>query len=134
MFDLPTTMSKFLMLGLPLADIVRAATVRPAELLGLSSEVGTLRPGARADIALFRLLDGEFPLHDIEGNVRVSRQLLRNTLTLIGGRTLPRREAEPLAPWVDPIWPSAQTVFTEKQRRLHELGHVPDVFAGEATS
>jgi dihydroorotase len=129
MFDLPTTMSKFLALGLPLADVVRATTARPAELLGLSSEVGTFRPAARADIALFQLLEGEFPLYDIAGNVRVSRHLLRNTLTLVGGRILARREPDPPAPWVDPIWPSAQIVFTEKQRRLHELGHTPDALA-----
>ena len=134
MFDLPTTMTKFLVLGMPLVDVVRAATVRPAELLGISPEVGTLRPGARADIALFRLLEGEFPLYDITGDVRISRRLLRNTLTLAAGRSLPRREPDPPALWVDPIWPSSQTVFTEKQRRLRELGHTPDAFAEQERS
>jgi len=49
MFDLPTCMSKFLALGRPLAEVVRAATSRPAEVLGLGSELGTLRPGAFAE-------------------------------------------------------------------------------------
>ena len=129
MFDLPTTMSKFLQLGMPLADVVRATTARPAQLLGLDGEVGTFRPGSHADIGLFRLLEGEFPLYDIAGNERLAGELLRNTLTLVDGRRLPRREPDPLAPWVDPIWPSGQVGFTEKQRRLHELGYTPDALA-----
>ena len=66
-FDLPTCMSKFLCLGMPLRAVVRAATSRPAEILGLEDELGTLCPGARADIALFRLDDGRFPLYDVAG-------------------------------------------------------------------
>ena len=74
MFDLPTTMTKFLHLGMPLADVVRASTSRPAELLGLEREVGSLRPGVRADIGLFTLLEGSFPLYDIAGETRVSQR------------------------------------------------------------
>ena len=129
MFDLPTTMTKFLALGMPLADVVRAATSRPAEILGLADEVGTLRPGMRADIGLFRLLDGEFPLYDIDGEVRTSPTLLRNTLTILGGRELVRREPEPRAFWTQPTWPPGQIVYTEKQQRLHDLGHTPDAMA-----
>jgi dihydroorotase len=132
MFDLPTTMTKFLVLGMSLADVVRASTSRPAELLGLEHEIGTLRPGARADIGLFELLDGEFPLYDIAGDMRVSRTLLRNTLTILGGRELARREPEPRAFWTEPTWPPGQVVFTEKQQRLHELGHTPDAMAAAA--
>ena len=129
MFDLPTTMTKFLHLGMSLPDVVRASTVRPAELLGLDAEIGTLRPGARADIGLFALLEGEFPLYDIAGEMRVSRSLLRNSLTILGGRELVRREPEPRAFWTEPTWPEGQLVFTEKQQRLHDLGHTPDAMA-----
>ncbi len=129
MFDLPTTMTKFLALGMSLPDVVRASTSRPAELLGLEHEVGTLRPGARADIGLFTLLEGEFPLYDIAGETRVSRTLLRNTLTILGGRELPRRELDPRAFWTQPTWPEAQLVFTGKQQRIHDLGHTPDAMA-----
>lgn len=129
MFDLPTTMTKFLLLGMPLIDVVRAATERPAEILGLAGEIGTLRPGAWADIGLFRLLKGEFPLYDIDGELRVSPTLLRNTLTMLGGRELPRREPEPRAFWTQPTWPAGQIMFTERQQRLHELGHTPDAMA-----
>ena len=74
MFDLPTTMTKFLHLGMPLPDVVRAPRPRGRQSCsGWTREVGTLGPGARADVGLFTLLEGEFPLYDIAGEMRVSR-------------------------------------------------------------
>jgi len=132
-FDLPTTLSKFLHLGMSLPEVVEAATGRPAALLGLDGEVGSLRPGARADVALFRLYEGSFPLQDIHGNVRDVRRLLRNTATFVGGRQLERMQLPPRAPWTEqPIWPDVQIPFTEKQRELHELGRTPDAMAAVA--
>ena len=125
-YDLPTCMSKFLHLGLPLRDVVRAATSRPAEILGIEREVGTLRTGASADLALLRLHRGRFPLYDITGAMRESRELLASTLTIVGGRPLEPLPPERPAPWAeDPIWPDAQQTFTQQQRQLRELGHTP---------
>ena len=132
-FDLPTTLSKFLHLGMSLPEVIEASTLRPARVLGLDDEVGTLRPGARADVALFRLLEGSFPLQDIHGNVREARRLLRNTATFVGGRELERLPLPPRAPWTEePIWPDVQIPFTEKQRELHRLGRTPDAMAAVA--
>ena len=44
--DLPRTLSKLLAAGMTEADALARITVRPAEFLGLSGEVGTLAPGA----------------------------------------------------------------------------------------
>jgi dihydroorotase len=132
-FDLPTTLSKFLHLGLSLAEVVEAATVSPARVLGRERDVGTLRPGSLADVALFRLLRGDFPLVDIAGNVRHGRELLRNTLTIVGGRPLDPLPAARPAPWAeDPVWPPEQQPFTAKQRELRELGRTPDAMATAA--
>ncbi|WP_327003601.1 amidohydrolase/deacetylase family metallohydrolase [Dactylosporangium sp. NBC_01737] len=49
-FDLPTTMAKLLAAGLPLAEVVAAATSRPAAALGLPG--GSLAAGAPADLAV----------------------------------------------------------------------------------
>ncbi|MFD6139054.1 N-acetylglucosamine-6-phosphate deacetylase [Promicromonospora sp. NPDC060271] len=38
--------------GVPLVDAVRSATAVPARVLGLTGEVGSLEPGARADVLL----------------------------------------------------------------------------------
>ena len=38
--------------GLTLIEAVAACTLRPARVLGIEAERGTLRPGARADLVL----------------------------------------------------------------------------------
>jgi len=132
-YDMPTTLSKFLHLGMTLPDVIRAATIRPAEVIGMEREVGSLRPGTRGDVALFRLLDGTFPLYDIWGEMREARQLLVNTLTIVGGRTLERLTPQAPAPWAaHPIWPPAQIPFTERQQALRDRGHTPEAMRAAA--
>jgi dihydroorotase len=141
MFDLPTCLSKFLLLGMSLPEVIRRATLEPARVLGMDGEVGTLKIGARADLALFRLLEGRFPLYDQTETMREGRHLLVNTLTLVGGRPLPDRGPLPRPDWLD--WAMAggsepsgvrpgQRSHREFQRSLTERGHVPLVMAAEA--
>ncbi len=89
MFDLPTTLSKFLNLGMSLDDVIERATTRPAAALR-RPDLGTLRPGSRADIALFRIEGGEYAFYDVAMNRRGGTRRLVNTLTLIDGEPLPR--------------------------------------------
>ena len=125
-FDLPTCMSKFLQLGMPLRDVVAACSVRPAEILGIDHEIGTLRPGSLADVALFRLLTGSFPLYDIFGEMREASRLLVNTLTIAGGRPLEPRPPEAPAPWAEgPIWPDLQKEFADRLQAMRDYGHTP---------
>src|SRR5262249_39746116 len=56
--DLPTTLSKFLCLGLRLPDVVRAATATPARAIGRSGDLGSLEVGAAGDAAVFQIEDG----------------------------------------------------------------------------
>jgi dihydroorotase len=134
-YDMPTCMTKFLHLGMSLPDVVRAASSRPAEVLGIADEVGTLRPGSAADIGLFRLVPGRFPLYDIAGELREARNLLVNTLTILGGRPLERLPADPPAPWAeDPVWPEAMQPFTDTQKTLRALGHDPESMRAAAES
>jgi dihydroorotase len=126
-------MSKLLHLGMPLRDIVRAVTARPAEILGLDRQVGTLRPDSVADVALLRLLPGRFPLYDISGEMREVDGLLVNTLTIVGGRPFEPLPAEPPAPWAQtPVWPEAQQPFTERQQMFRDLGHTPAAMRASA--
>lgn len=56
--DLPLVISQLISAGLPEHAAFAAATHRPARLLGLAGEIGTLAPGACADLAVLRLSDG----------------------------------------------------------------------------
>lgn len=75
-FDMPTTMSKFLHLGMPLAKVIQASTQAPAQAMGLADRFGRLAAGQQADITLLRLEEGRFDLVDVEGQVRTARQRL----------------------------------------------------------
>jgi dihydroorotase len=85
-FDLTTTMSKLLHFGMTLDDIVTRATATPAKIAGLEGLIGTLRPGANADLALLELRDGNFEFHDTDGNTVTGKKRLITTLTLKDGR------------------------------------------------
>ncbi len=116
MFDLPTCMSKLIALGMPLPDVVRAATSRPAEILGLAAEgVGTLRVGAPADIAVLSRIHGEVDLYDAHLDHRRGSLLLAAAHTIVAGRELPAGPPPPAAPWV-PLTP-AQRAWREVAAR-----------------
>ena len=117
LFDMPTCLSKFLLLGMSLPEVIRAATARPAEVLGLDRELGRLTPGALADIALLTVDEGRFPLYDIHMTMREGQQLIRCTQTILGGRPLAARPDDPPAPWIE---------LSESQRALIERGHTPE--------
>src|SRR5438067_6249630 len=93
-FDLPTTMSKLLHFGLPLEEVVTRSTATPAKILGYEGTVGTLKPGANADIAVFELRDGSFPLRDSDGNTITAKRRLIAHLTIKDGRVWYERPPE----------------------------------------
>jgi len=62
--DLPRTMSKFLAAGMPEQEVFARVGARPAEILQLAGEVGTLAPGSCADLTLLASNDSAAPLLD----------------------------------------------------------------------
>lgn len=82
--DMPTLMSKMMALGMPLAEVIRASTWTPAEVIQ-RPELGHLTVGAVADVAGLRLMDGEFGYYDNSGGRVVSKQRLFCELTLKDG-------------------------------------------------
>lgn len=84
-FDLPTTLSKFLLLGMPLPDVIRRATVNATKLFDFSEQIGTLQPGAEADVSVFDLQEGRFDFVDSFGQTRIGKQRLVPIVTVRGG-------------------------------------------------
>ncbi len=84
MLDMPTTMSKFLVMGMPLNDVIRLSTVEPARVIG-RTEHGTLSVGATADVAVLGLEQGDFGYMDSFGGVLRGNRRLECELTLFGG-------------------------------------------------
>ncbi len=76
-FDLATTMSKFLHLGFPLDEVIAMTTAAPARALRGAAALGTLRPGSVADVTLLALEEGRFDLEDAQGEkVTATRRLV----------------------------------------------------------
>ena len=88
--DLPNVMSKLIMYGMPLSQIIAAATVNAARLFPSFDDRGTLNIGAPADVAIMELREGSFEFLDNYKGVRSGRQRLIPAATVLAGKTVPR--------------------------------------------
>ncbi len=85
-YDLATTLSKFLHLGLTLEQVIERAATNPANTFGFPKGLGTLRDGAVADVAVFSLQEGDFTFVDALGERRVGHRRLVPVATVKAGR------------------------------------------------
>jgi dihydroorotase len=85
-FDLATTLSKFLHLGLTLEQVIERATKNPAAVFGFANGLGTLREGAEADVAVFQMAEGDFEFVDALGARRTGHRKLVPVGTVKAGK------------------------------------------------
>jgi dihydroorotase len=85
-FDLATTLSKFLHLGLTLEQVIERVTTNPSRLFGALNGLGTLKEGAEADIAVFHMDQGDFEFVDALGAKRMGHRKLRPVATVKAGK------------------------------------------------
>lgn len=102
--DLPTTMSKFLHLGMSLPEVIRASTRRPAEVLGIDDRFGLLDRGRQADITLLRVQQESTNLYDVRGQSRTAEKRLVPVSVLKRGVQHECRAADIVAPSPDTWW------------------------------
>ncbi len=88
--DLPNVMSKFIMFGMPLREIIAAATVNAARVFPSFDDRGTLNVGAPADVAILELREGAFEFLDNYKGTRTGRQRLFPAGTVLAGKITPR--------------------------------------------
>ena len=93
-YDLPTTMSKLLHLGVPLEDVIRAATASAAAAAEASGSLGSLAVGREADVTLLELREGSWKLTDGAHKSRVADHLLVPRWAVRGG--VPRELDSPV--------------------------------------
>ncbi|WP_119420468.1 amidohydrolase/deacetylase family metallohydrolase [Desertibaculum subflavum] len=83
-FDLLTTMSKFLCLGLDLPTVIRLSATNPAKAIG-RPELGTLTVGAIGEASVIDVVKGRFDYVDSIGEIHTGdRRLLAAGLVLNG--------------------------------------------------
>jgi dihydroorotase len=88
--DLPNVMSKFIMFGMPLSQIIACATVNAARVFPSFDDRGTLNVGAPADLAIMALREGTFEFLDNYKGTRTGRQRLFPAGTVLAGKNVPR--------------------------------------------
>src|SRR5436190_5948590 len=84
-FDQVTTMSKFLCLGMPLADVVAASTVNAAFALK-RPELGSLKAGSVGDATILSIDDGRFDYVDVVGERLTGDRKIACQGVVIAGR------------------------------------------------
>jgi dihydroorotase len=84
--DFPNVMSKFLMLGMSLDQVIACATINAARLFPVFRNRGTLKVGAPADVAVLELRDCTFEFVDNYANKRTGRQRLFPSGTVLAGK------------------------------------------------
>jgi dihydroorotase len=89
--DFPNVMSKFLMFGMPLDQVIARATVNAARTFDAFSDRGTLNVGAPADVAVLELREGSFEFLDNYRGTRTGKQRLFPVATVVGGKKAPPR-------------------------------------------
>jgi dihydroorotase len=93
--DLPNVVSTMMALGMNLEQVIERVTVKPAQIFDFGVQLGTLRPGAEADIGIFEIRDEKFEFNDnfdfttttlSKAGKRVGRQKLVNKAAVCRGQ------------------------------------------------
>lgn len=90
LYGLPYVMTYFMAMGMDLVSAIRCATEAPARVMGLEG-LGSLAPGARADVAVFRMEEQVTRVKDYHGNTTTVAQWLVPQLTVVRGRVVFRQ-------------------------------------------
>jgi dihydroorotase len=88
--DLPNVMSKLIMYGMPLKEIIAAATVNATRCFPAFDDRGTLNVGAPADVAIMELREGAFEFLDNYKGTRTGHQRLFPSETVLNGKRVQR--------------------------------------------
>jgi dihydroorotase len=85
MKDQLNIMSKFLLMGMPLNDVIKASTWEPAKVIK-HEELGNLSVGGIADVAILNLRQGNFGFYDKTGYKAEGTQKFECEMTIKAGK------------------------------------------------
>ena len=93
-FDLVTTMSKFLCMGMELHDVIAASTMNAGMMLQ-RPEYGSLKSGSLGDATILTIKEGKFDYFDVEGEKLVgNRRIVSEGVVLKGKWWHPKRSTK----------------------------------------
>ena len=89
--DLPTTLTKFLPLGLSIEQIIAACTIAPARAIGWQERIGSLEVGREADVSVLQVVDDPVKLRDSVGAEKLHKQRIAARWCVRAGELLQGR-------------------------------------------
>jgi dihydroorotase len=88
--DLPNVVSKMMALGMNLEQVLERVTLNPAQVFDFGVQLGTLHPGAEADIGIFEIRDEKFEFND---NFDYANPIVGKAGRRVGGQKLVNKAA-----------------------------------------
>jgi dihydroorotase len=85
-FNFANVLSKFLMVSMPLDRVIACATSNAAKTIPAFKDLGALRVGSPADVAILELQKGSFEFEDNYKGKRTGTQKLVTVATVLGGK------------------------------------------------
>lgn len=85
-FNFPNVLSKFLLLGLSLDQVIARGTFNSARAIPALKGLGTLQAGVSADITILELMSGDFEFVDNVNTKRIGHQKLFPRAAFVAGK------------------------------------------------
>ncbi len=82
---LPWVMSKFMLLGYSLEQVIAMATTAPAKIINRAPGIGSLKVGAPGDVSIMELVEGPVSFLDTRNNKRDGKAYLKPVQTVMNG-------------------------------------------------
>ncbi|MHB2165599.1 amidohydrolase/deacetylase family metallohydrolase [Alsobacter sp. R-9] len=101
-WDMGTTMSKLLAVGMPFEKVIEASTLAPMSVIGLPTR-GLLSPGTRAEFTIFSVEPSELAIRDSMGDEAVIREMITPHYAVLGATPI---HASPYRPHVTKAGPN----------------------------
>ncbi len=104
MKDILNVMSKFIALGMPLPNVIRSVTWKPAQVIK-REKLGNLSVGSEGDVTILNIRDGKFGFYDQRGNRMSGNKKIECEVTIKGGKIYYDLNglAEPLTKYVSGV-------------------------------
>ena len=84
-FSLTECMGKVMTMGISFEDAVRMTTSKPAEILGIANNLGSLSTGTTADISIVDLVEGDFSFIESSGATKAGSQAIKPVMAIKDG-------------------------------------------------
>jgi len=84
-FSLVECMGKVMTLGISFEDAIRMTTSKPAEILGIDDDLGSLSVGTTADISIVDLVEGDFSFREASGATKSGSQAIKPVMAIKDG-------------------------------------------------